>query len=81
MQGGDSATMRQIIRGSRHCRAYNLVNIRHIYKGIRIIVFSSIKAIGGNHGFWLKLPRTSLARSFSAAAWPIRGAWWEGVGF
>jgi hypothetical protein len=44
-------------------------------------LLSSIEAGGGDRGFWLKLPRTSLARSFSAAAWPIRGAWWDGVGF
>jgi hypothetical protein len=44
-------------------------------------LFSSIEARGGDRGFWLKLPGTSLARSFSAAAWPIRGAWREGVGF
>jgi hypothetical protein len=28
-------------------------------------LLSSIEAIGGDRGFWLKLPRTSLA-------WPIR---------
>ena len=38
-------------------------------------LLSSIEARGGDRGFWPQLPRTSLARSFSAAAWPIRGAW------
>jgi hypothetical protein len=44
-------------------------------------LLSSIEAGGGDRGFWLKLPRTSLARSFSATAWPIRGAWRDGAGF
>jgi hypothetical protein len=44
-------------------------------------LLSSIEAGVGDRGFWLKLPRTSLARSPSAAAWPIRGAWRGGVGF
>jgi len=44
-------------------------------------LLSSIESYRGDRGFWLKLPRTSLAWSFSAAAWPTRGAWREVVGF
>jgi hypothetical protein len=46
-------------------------------------LLGSIEAVGGDRGFWSKLPRTSLGAVFlsSAAAGPIRGAWQEGVGF
>jgi hypothetical protein len=39
---------------------------------------SSIEVGGDDRGVWLlKLPGTPLPWSFSTAAWPIRGAWWE----
>jgi hypothetical protein len=49
-----------------------------LVRGSASQLLSSIEAIGGDYGFWLKLPCTLLA-AFTAAAWPIRGAWWEGV--
>ena len=80
VRGGDGATTRQIARGSGRCRARNSAIARRTCEGIRITAAQQYRSCRGDRGFWLKLPRTSLARSISAAAWPIRGAWWEGVG-
>jgi hypothetical protein len=81
VRGGDGTTTRQIARRSGCCRARNSANARRTCEGIRITAAQQHRSCRGDRGFWLKLPRTSLARSFSAAAWPIRGAWWDGVGF
>jgi hypothetical protein len=64
MREGNSAITRQIIRRFRHCKARNSANARQAYEGIGVTaaqLLSSIEAIGGDRGFWLKLPRTSLA--------------------
>ena len=63
MRGGDSATTRQIARGSGRCRARNSANARRTCEGIRIIAAQQHRSCRGDRGFWLKLPRTSLARS------------------
>lgn len=68
--GGGGATTRQIARGSGRCRARNSANARRTcssrgftVRGFTSQLLSSIEAGGGDRGFWLKLPRTSLARS------------------
>jgi hypothetical protein len=46
-------------------------------------LLGSIEAVGGDHGFWFEAGPHLAGAVFlsSAAAWPIKGAWWEGAGF
>jgi hypothetical protein len=61
VRGGDGATMRQIARGPG--RARNSANARRTCEGIRITAAQQYRSCRGDRGLWLKLPRTSLARS------------------
>jgi hypothetical protein len=60
---GDGATTRQIARRLGRCRARNSANARQIVRGSASQLLSSIEVVEGDRGFWLKLPRTLLARS------------------
>jgi hypothetical protein len=63
VRGGDGATTRQIVRGSRRCQLVTrLMRGGHV-RGFASQLLSSIEARGGDRGIWLKLPRISLARS------------------
>ncbi|CAM6005563.1 unnamed protein product [Sphagnum balticum] len=61
VRDGDSATTRQIARRFGHCKARNSANARQLVRRSVSQLLSSIKAVRGDCGFWLKLPRTSLA--------------------
>ena len=81
VRGGDGATMRQIARGSGRCRARNSVNARRTCEGIRIIVAQQHRGWRGRSRILVEVAPHLVGAVFSVAAWPIRGAWREGVGF
>jgi len=81
VRGGDSATTRQIARGSGRCRARNSANARRTCEGIRITAAQQHRGWRGRSRILVEAAQHLAGVVFLAAAWPIRGAWWEGVGF
>jgi hypothetical protein len=58
-RGDDGATTKQTARRTGRCQACNSANTRQAARGSASHLLSSIDAVAGDRGFWLKLPRTS----------------------
>jgi len=81
VRGGDGATTRQIARGSGCCRARNSANARQTCEGISITADQLHRSWRGGSSILTEAAPHLAGAVFLAAAWPIREAWWEWVGF
>ena len=77
VRGGDGATMRQIARGSGRARTRPMRGAPARGSASQLLSSRSCK---GDRGFWLKLPRISLARSSQlrrGRSWEPGGKGWD----
>jgi len=69
------------VGGFGRCRARKSANARRRERGIGITAVQQHRSWRGRSPILTEAAPHLAGAVFSAAAWPIRGAWWEGLGF